>query len=148
MLPYKGGAMALSKELQTGKSGEHLVCFDLIQQGYNAFLADQGLPYDVIVDTGKQMLRIQVKTVSKKNAGNGYAFSLRSGKKSNRLISIESIDYMAFVFLDKRIVQYIPSPFIAVKDGFFKQSVVFYETTKDSKGNQRKYILGGFNSLQ
>lgn len=41
--------LILSKELQLGKAGEHLVCFDLINQGYNAFLADQGLPYDVVV---------------------------------------------------------------------------------------------------
>jgi hypothetical protein len=36
----------LSTELQTGKAAEHLVCCDLILQGYSAFLADAGLPYD------------------------------------------------------------------------------------------------------
>ena len=54
--------MSLSKELQLGKAGEHLVCFDLISQGHNAFLADQGLPYDVLVDLDGSIKRIQVKT--------------------------------------------------------------------------------------
>jgi len=42
--------MALSKELQIGKAGEHLVCTDLILKGYNAFLSDQGVPFDVLVE--------------------------------------------------------------------------------------------------
>ncbi|KKK68604.1 hypothetical protein LCGC14_2942380, partial [marine sediment metagenome] len=76
--------MSLSKELQIGKAGEHLVCFDLIRQGFNAFLADQGLPYDVLIDKGERIYRIQVKTCTKKSTygknKDVYRFSLRSAK--------------------------------------------------------------------
>lgn len=40
----------LSNELQIGKAAEHLVCCDLILQGYNAFLTDQGVPFDIVVE--------------------------------------------------------------------------------------------------
>lgn len=138
--------MSLSQELQTGKAGEHLVCCDLIQKGYNAFLADQGLPYDVLVDVDSQIKRIQVKTISKEYRGY-YPFSLRTGKKSGRQIKAESVDYVAFVFLDKRAIQYIPVGSITAPDGFLKRCVVFYETDKESPGNKRRYIIGRFNSL-
>lgn len=52
----------ISNELQMGKAGEHLVCADLILQGYNAFMADQGLPYDVVVDTDGKIHKVQVKS--------------------------------------------------------------------------------------
>jgi BioD-like phosphotransacetylase family protein len=52
--------------LQIGKAGEHFVCYDLIINGVNAFLADQGLPYDVLADFGNNIKKIQVKTVTKK----------------------------------------------------------------------------------
>lgn len=40
----------ISRELQIGKAGEHLVCCDLLTHGFNAFLSDQGLPFDVVTD--------------------------------------------------------------------------------------------------
>jgi hypothetical protein len=36
--------------LELGKAAEHLVVADLLLQRYRAFLSDQGLPYDAIVD--------------------------------------------------------------------------------------------------
>lgn len=51
----------ISTELQMGKAGEHITCADLILQGFNAFLADQGLPYDVLVDFNGRIYKIQVK---------------------------------------------------------------------------------------
>ena len=56
--------MRTSKELQTGKAGEYLVCADLILKGFVAFPSEQGLPYDVLLDTGEKIIRIQVKTTS------------------------------------------------------------------------------------
>ena len=50
-----------SGDLEIGKAAEHLVCYDLLLKGYNAFLSDQGLPYDIIVDLGSRILRVQVK---------------------------------------------------------------------------------------
>lgn len=49
----------LSKELQIGKAAEHIVTADLILQGYNAFLTDAGLPYDILVDANGDLVRVQ-----------------------------------------------------------------------------------------
>ena len=54
--------MRTSKEMQTGKAGEYLVCADLILKGFVAFPSEQGLPYDVLLDTGNKLLKVQVKT--------------------------------------------------------------------------------------
>ena len=145
--------MGLSQELQTGKAGEHLVCCDLIQQGYNVFLTDQGLPYDVVVDTDKGIRRIQVKTISKEQK-DGYRFSLRTGKRAGRLIPVGSFDYVAFAFLDKRVVQYIPVDILATEKGMLKQSIVFHSSQNEFTdmrgkwgGKARSYIIGRFNNL-
>ena len=50
------------KQLQIGKAGEYLVCADLIMKGFIAFPSEQGLPYDVLVDNGEKLLKVQVKT--------------------------------------------------------------------------------------
>ena len=60
--------MTTQSDLQTGVAGEHLVCADLITRGYNAYLSDQGLPYDVVADIGGKLYKIQVKTTSKYRA--------------------------------------------------------------------------------
>ena len=49
-------------DLQIGKAGEYLVCADLITQGFIAYPSEQGLKYDVVVDTGKKLYKIQVTT--------------------------------------------------------------------------------------
>jgi len=137
--------MSLSKELQLGKAGEHLVCFDLISQGHNAFLADQGLPYDVLVDIGDSIKRIQVKTCSIANdhgkSKNVYRFSLRSGKGANRAVKADKVDYMAFVFFDIKRVQYIPVKQITSENGNLKQCIDFRDRGKT------KYIINNFNTL-
>lgn len=136
----------LSRELQTGKAGEHFVCYDLIQKGYNAFLADQGLPYDVLVDTDGTILKIQVKTISKIVHGY-YAFNIRKGKGSSRLVKVGSLDYIAFVFLDIKEVQYVPTRLLKTEDSYFKQSIIFYTEPRDDQNRPRKYVIGRFNSL-
>ena len=40
----------LLSDLELGKAAEHLVVADLILSGYRAYLTEQGLPYDVVVD--------------------------------------------------------------------------------------------------
>ena len=52
--------LRLSDDLQVGKAGEYLVCFDLIMKGFVAYPSEQGLPYDLVLDTGNKMLKIQV----------------------------------------------------------------------------------------
>lgn len=141
--------MGLSQELQTGKAGEHLVCCDLIQKGYSAFLADQGLPYDVVIDVEGQLKRVSVKSTTKKakHHNEAYIFSLRCAKKGSRRVSSSGIDYIAFVFLDKRLVQYLPVGQISSQGGLLTSLICFYETEKGYGGNKRKYIIGRFNTI-
>ena len=80
-----------SDDLEVGKAAEHLVCADLIMSGYRAFLSDQGLPYDILVDVDGALLRVQVKSTRKpKNhdprtrATPGYFFHLRRAGKGGR----------------------------------------------------------------
>lgn len=137
--------MSLSKELQIGKAGEHLVCFDLIKNNHNAFLADQGLPYDVLVDVDTEIKRIQVKSCSRVgNYGkskNVYRFSLRSAKGANRAIKANKVDYIAFVFIDKMIVQYISTKQIMASNGNLKQCIDFRSEGKT------KYVIGNFSKI-
>jgi len=61
--------MALSKELQIERQG-NICCTDLILKGYNAFLSDQGVPFDVLVEKDNTIYRVQVKsTLEPKNWG-------------------------------------------------------------------------------
>ena len=137
--------MSLSKELQIGKAGEHLVCFDLIRQGFNAFLADQGLPYDVLVDIDGEIKRIQVKTCSVAGdygkSKNVYRFSLRTAKGASRAIRANRVDYIAFVFMNKMVVQYIPVEQITASNGNLKQCIDFREKGKT------KYVIGKFSTI-
>ena len=101
----------VSSELQQGKAAEHLVCADIILQGFSAFLADQGLPYDVIVDVGGLLKRVQVKSsigprVVQSREG-VYQFSLRRSKAGNRPMHVTEADLFAFVALDTRQIAYL-----------------------------------------
>lgn len=73
-----------SRELEIGKAAEHLVCADLILQGHKAFLADQGLSYNVVLDYKNKLWRVQVSIIA-------------SGE----------FDILALVALDIRIIAYI-----------------------------------------
>lgn len=108
--------------LDLGKAAEHLVCADLILQGYRCYLSDQGLPYDVIIDVGAkergfQFLRLQVKAACfprgtgahlRKNAI-CYSFGVRHiGKKHRSRLTDSDCDIVAFVALDISAIAYLP----------------------------------------
>ena len=100
--------------MEVGKAAEHLVCCDLLVQGYNAFLSDQGLPYDLIVDLGGRLLRVQVKgTRQPKNPmpghrlTDGYFFHVRrAGKGGVRIYGDDEFDMYALVALDIHKIAY------------------------------------------
>ncbi len=123
----------ISDELQLGKAGEHITCADLILQGYNAFLADQGLPYDVLIDIDGTIKKVQVKatltlTCPRKQGQYLYRFQMRKGRSrtSARIpISPDTVDYYAFVVLDKRRVAYLPTKDILGKNGMILQTIDF-----------------------
>jgi hypothetical protein len=97
-----------------GKAAEHLVCADLLMKGYNAFLSDQGLPYDVVIDLGWRLFRVQVKGTAKpKNPmprlriSDGYFFHVRrAGRGSRRVYGEDEFDLYALVALDIHAVAY------------------------------------------
>ena len=107
--------MRISKELQVGKAGEYLVCADLIIKGFIAFPSEQGLPYDVLLDTGKKLLKIQVKTTSgvrkvpqRSKDSLAYIFNVkRMGKNGVGRYGDEEIDLFALVCLDIMKVGYV-----------------------------------------
>lgn len=105
-----------TSDLELGKAAEHLVAADLILQGHRAFLADQGLPYDVLVDVDGRILRLQVKATRGQRAiaqrvltTPGYHFHVRRcGKGGRRLYADTEFDLVAFVALDIRVIAYMP----------------------------------------
>jgi len=102
----------MGNELQIGKAGEHLVCADLLLQGYNAFLSDQGLSYDVIVDCNNKLYKIQVKStktiIDYKKSRKVYRFGLKRGCGVKKKCSIkDGIDIVAFVILDTKSIAYL-----------------------------------------
>lgn len=107
--------MRISNELQKGKAGEYLVCADLILKGFVAFISEQGLPYDVVLDTGKRLLKIQVKTSSgtrkvpqRRMESQMYIFNIkRHGKKNQKRYVDEEVDLFALVCLSTKKIGYL-----------------------------------------
>ena len=86
---------------QKGLITELSVALELIKKGYNV---SQPLnidsKYDFILDTGKQLLRIQVKTSHLNKTGSGIEFKCRSitvntNKVNHHYYSNDEIDYFA-----------------------------------------------------
>lgn len=144
----------LSNELQIGKAGEHIVCADLILQGFNAFLADQGLPYDILVDLNGELKRIQTKTTQKlvnyPKAICRYRFGTRRAKGNRTRIDIESIDFFAFVALDIMKIAYLPISEMITRNNTIKQTMDFktrrlsYAGRIYSTGTQRRATWGNY----
>ena len=96
-----------SKQLTIGKIAEHLVCVDLMHQGYNAFLTDQGLPYDVVVEVDGVLKRVQVKSSENQKNLTSYRFKVGSlGGRSKAVRDPSEVDYFAFVAVDRGAVSY------------------------------------------
>lgn len=111
-----GSVDAVVTDLTAGIAGEHLVCADLLLQGFRAFLADQNCPYDVAVDIGSRLVRIQVKATRCKRAvpqrtnhRDAYQWHVRrAGKAGRRHYADGEFDLLALVALDVRRVAYLP----------------------------------------
>ena len=109
-------SLRVSRELEMGKAAEHLVCADLLLSGWSAFPTSQGMPYDLIVDTGRTLVRVQVKstlvpkTPSPKHVTPFYLFTVRrAGKGGRRLYQHGEFDVTALVALDRRLIAYFAS---------------------------------------
>jgi hypothetical protein len=103
-------------DLELGKAAEHLVVADLILSGYRAYLTEQGLPYDAVLDDNGRLYRIQVKASRDPKkmpqhgaVGTGYLYHVRrAGKGGSRLYGDDEFDILALVGMDIRVVAYLP----------------------------------------
>jgi hypothetical protein len=103
-------------DLAAGTAAEHLVCADLILQGYAAFLTAQSCAYDVAVDVAGKLVRIQVKATRGAKAipqrvGHFPAYQWhvrRAGKGGRRVYGADEFDLLALVALDCKRIAYLP----------------------------------------
>lgn len=103
-------------DLDVGTAGEHLVCADLLLAGFTAFRTDQNCPYDVAVDLGGRLVRLQVKSTreprpigQRREPVLAYHFHVRrAGKGGRRKYGVDDFDLLALVGLDVRQVAYMP----------------------------------------
>ena len=115
ILPTLGKVDAVVTDLAAGVAGEHLVCADLLLRGMNAFKTDQNCPYDVAVEHGCKLVRIQVKTTrevrpvpQRVNYTPAYLFhTRRCGKGGRRAYNETDFDVLALVALDIRAIAYL-----------------------------------------
>lgn len=135
----------LSNELQIGKAGQHLVCCDLILQGFSAFPADEGSPYDVLVDVEGQIIKMQVKSSMKPSTcgktRHKYNYGTRRAKKSRKRTDIDTVDVFAFVALDKRVIAYLPVKDMLSKDGKALKQLIQFKT-RDFDYSSERYKNG------
>jgi hypothetical protein len=148
----------LSASLQAGKAAEHIACAELILQGWNAFVVDAGLPYDVLVDlSGGRFSRIQVKATCQTTRPRNYPgrspafrrcrFALRRSRCGVRRISLESCDQVAFVALDIRAVAFLTVAAVTTSKGRVPEGVEFKSRSfvySRGKAGPDPYLHGRF----
>lgn len=132
--------MTTYNEIRIGKAGEYLVCSDLSLKGFAVFMNEQQIGYDIVCDTGKRLLRVQVKTclaprpVPKSYLNtNAYFYQSRCyGAGKRKSYDIQDIDVFAFVALDVMKVAYFHSEDVSQtmflhpeeNRGKFKQDII------------------------
>ena len=107
-------SLRVSAEMEVGRAGEYLVMADLLLNGWVAYPTSQGVPYDIAVDIGQRVVRIQVKstkmpkTPDSLNRGSPlYVFhTRRAGKGGRRRYGNDDFDVLALVALDRRLIAY------------------------------------------
>lgn len=102
-------------DLEFGRAAEHLVVADLILSGHRAYLTEQGLPYDIVIDRNGRLLRVQVKAsrgakrLPGRAVGMGYLYHVRrAGKRGKRQYASSEFDIIALVAMDVRVIAYLP----------------------------------------
>jgi hypothetical protein len=104
-------------DLEVGKAGEYLVCADLILKGCVAFPSEQGLPYDIVMESSGKLLKVQVKTtrrpkniLQRKNPIPAYTFHIGNNGKGNRRKKYKQadVDLFALVCIESREIAYLP----------------------------------------
>jgi hypothetical protein len=129
LLPQRAGTVRqASQELELGRAAEHLVCADLLLGGWHAFHTAQGMSYDLAVDVGARVIRVQVKATlhprhpqPSMRANPAYFFNIRrAGRGAARVYRHDEFDVYALVALDRRLIGYfakaeLPSQLITMR---------------------------------
>lgn len=100
--------------MMIGKQAEYLACAELLSLGLYPSLAGGALPYDILLDTGDKILKLQIKSVSKSNIikrvsneYHFYTFNLRRCSKYNSKNYNDDIDIFGLVCTETKEVGFI-----------------------------------------
>lgn len=94
---------------KVGTAGEHLVCYDLLSNGYDCCLVPGGLEFDLILTKDNDVLRVQVKSVTnveKDKKHHRFGIIRRCGKEYYHY-GDNAFEIYAFVFLNEKEVFYM-----------------------------------------
>lgn len=111
--------MTLAISTRIGAAASHIVCADLLLRGYTAFLAAEGARYDIVLDVRGRLLRVQAKgstsPASRARQRPVYRFATRradrrapEAKHQLWRYGPDSVDLLALVAIDIRVVAYLP----------------------------------------
>lgn len=90
-----------SKEI--GTIAEQAFILEALKQGFGVSVPiDDNLPYDVLIDNGKKILKIQIKT----SQGSGGIYNVNTTKSKNRSYNSSDFDF-ACVYIEKLNIFYI-----------------------------------------
>jgi len=96
--------------MSQGLTGEYLVAADLCRQGYTAFLSASYQRYDLVVDVGTRLLRVQVKSTATVmlNVGSRMpTYRFRLWNTAEKTINPSEVDVVALVAVDSGHIAYL-----------------------------------------
>ena len=95
--------------LETGKIGEAICLYRLLQMQVNARLVEMGA-YDIVADHEGMLIRIQVKSsqMKKNKDSKGYQFCITKGGRDKQSLSFRDCDIVALVAIEQENVIFIP----------------------------------------
>ena len=90
----------------TGTAGEYVACADAMFKGYSCSVSTEEAEYDLILDTGKDLLKVQVKSSSYSRSQNGDSLSFTICRRNSKL-STYDVDLFAFVDIDSNSIAWL-----------------------------------------
>ena len=140
----------ISKELNIGRAGEYIALADILLQGYQSFDSAQGVNYDLVLDLNGRLIKVQVKSTSKKKQWDPKIYSQklnptyhfhirRAGKGSKRVYGKDEFDLYALVMLDIKHVSYILNKDIPQARITLRDENIKYANEGGSKGRALYY---------
>lgn len=119
--------------LKQSLSAEYLVAADLTRLGFPVSTAAGGLPYDLIVDIGSSLIRVQVKSIKHERPTRRSPSRYHLLWKKNRQYHKDSFDILAVVASDIGLIGYLP-----ISDIIHIQRLSFAGPDSSSQEKSRK----------